>query len=37
LLQSSFFEQETISEGEPILGAVNRLALKLAPPPGVKS
>jgi hypothetical protein len=37
LLQSAFYEQEAISEGEPILGAVNRLALKLAPPPGVKS
>ena len=37
LLQSAFYEQEPISEGEPILGAVNRLALKLAPPPGIKS
>jgi len=36
-LQSAFYEQETISEGEPILGAVNRLVFKLAPPPGVKS
>jgi hypothetical protein len=34
-LQSAFYEKEPISEGEPILGAVNRLALKLAPPPGV--
>jgi hypothetical protein len=34
-LQSAFYENEPISEGEPILGAVNRLALKLAPPPGV--
>jgi hypothetical protein len=37
LVQSAFYEQETISEGEPILGAVNRLALKLAPPSSVKS
>ncbi|OLB24998.1 MAG: hypothetical protein AUH17_02715 [Actinobacteria bacterium 13_2_20CM_68_14] len=37
LVQSAFYEQEPISEGEPILGAVNRLALKLAPPPGVNS
>jgi hypothetical protein len=37
LVQSAFYEQETISEDEPILGVVNRLALKLAPPPGVKS
>jgi hypothetical protein len=37
LMQSSFYEEEPISEGEPILGAVNRLALKLAPPPGVSS
>jgi hypothetical protein len=36
-VQSAFYEQEPISEGEPILGAVNRLALKLAPPPGVNS
>ena len=34
-VQSAFYEQEPISEGEPILGAVNRLALKLAP--GVNS
>jgi hypothetical protein len=33
LVQSAFYEQEEISEDEPILGAVNRLALKLAPPP----
>jgi hypothetical protein len=32
-VQSAFFEQEAISEDEPILGALNRLALKLAPPP----
>ncbi len=37
LVQSAFYEQEPISEAEPILGAVNRLALKLAPPPGVNS
>jgi len=37
LVQSAFYEQEPISEGEPMLGAVKSLALKLAPPPGVNS
>jgi hypothetical protein len=32
-VQSAFYEPEEISEDEPILGALNRLALKLAPPP----